>query len=551
MKKLITLLGFVGILACGSYADAVVDPFHGLSPEKEIAYSRDFERLLLDFTVKSDVADTLYALTLKNEGSTRFQYISSLDLWYDANFDGFEGLTLDKKIGEFTWVHQINGWAIKDLDMPIDTEGRRFFVTANLKSFSGSDEDFQVRIHSNSDLNNNGQYDHGDYGIYLENNNEPEIAVNQFNFIEIKDRNDFVGPYIVGDNFTSDKTFGYGDSYVLFGLARDRMNSGLQNFQVQYEVDGEVSSWQSGTLGKQNADGIAELKYELKDIKKDKPYTIRFKLEDTRRNQTIKEFTNVVFEYEAGSPEKVDNSDLEKGKEVEEDVVVPVSNVSIENSRVFVNRDLGIRGTYADNDMYVKVQLRDAENNPIKAKIVKIIATRPTKQFEMMLQTGETGEALWTIESGVDATFTFAVEVDGKTLPQKPQITFVTPDLGGQLMKVKNSSAVYLVKQGKRFVFPNSSIYKSYYKDYSEVATVSAEELQSYQIGTNVTYRPGSLIKLPSLAKVYRVNKNGELNWIPTEVVAKKMYGPAWASLVHDVQDSYFGDYTIGEPITE
>ncbi|MCK9438686.1 hypothetical protein M0Q39_01220 [Patescibacteria group bacterium] len=121
----------------------------------------------------------------------------------------------------------------------------------------------------------------------------------------------------------------------------------------------------------------------------------------------------------------------------------------------------------------------------------------------------------------------------------------------GDLIKKDGLSAVYyLGEDGKRYVFPNESTFKSWYSDFSSVVTVSADELASYPLGANVVVRPGTkLVKITTDPKVYAVEPNGTLRWVQTEADAIALYGANWAQRVIDVADSFFTNYTIGTPL--
>jgi hypothetical protein len=122
----------------------------------------------------------------------------------------------------------------------------------------------------------------------------------------------------------------------------------------------------------------------------------------------------------------------------------------------------------------------------------------------------------------------------------------------GDLIKMDGLSAVYyLGSDGKRYTFFDQSTYFSWYQDFSGVVTISATELQSYSLGGNVTMRPGThLVKITTDPKVYAVEPGGELRWIQSEADAIALYGVDWASLVVDVNDSFFiNTYTIADPL--
>ncbi len=121
----------------------------------------------------------------------------------------------------------------------------------------------------------------------------------------------------------------------------------------------------------------------------------------------------------------------------------------------------------------------------------------------------------------------------------------------GVLVKSDASSAVYYHNGGKLYVFPNSKTYFSWYADFSSVMTVSQAELQTYPLGGNVTYRPGTkLIKTTINPKVYVVGANATIHAIPSEADAISLWGSNWAAMVDDVPEAFFTAYTIGSEKT-
>ena len=138
------------------------------------------------------------------------------------------------------------------------------------------------------------------------------------------------------------------------------------------------------------------------------------------------------------------------------------------------------------------------------------------------------------------------VVMSGLTAPMATKAAAQT----GDLIKKDGLSAVYYLKDGKRYVFPNEATYKSWYSDFSGVVTISADELASYPLAANVVVRPGTkLVKITTDPKVYAVEANGVLRWVQTEADAKALYGDNWAQRVIDVADSFFINYTIGSPL--
>ncbi|MEY4722610.1 MAG: hypothetical protein RLZZ324_123, partial [Candidatus Parcubacteria bacterium] len=121
----------------------------------------------------------------------------------------------------------------------------------------------------------------------------------------------------------------------------------------------------------------------------------------------------------------------------------------------------------------------------------------------------------------------------------------------GSRIKGASSAAVYYCGQdGKRHAFPNQHIHDSWYQGFVGVITLTDSQLGNVPLGKNVTYRPGvRLVKINTDSKVYAVDANGTLRWVPDEWTAKRLYGDNWSKLVDDVSDAFFTDYSIGTPI--
>ncbi|MDP3900551.1 MAG: CARDB domain-containing protein [bacterium] len=117
----------------------------------------------------------------------------------------------------------------------------------------------------------------------------------------------------------------------------------------------------------------------------------------------------------------------------------------------------------------------------------------------------------------------------------------------GDLIKIESLSSVYyLASDGKRYVFPNEVIYMSWYSDFSNVATISDEEMAAYPLGGNLTIRPGTkLVKVTTDPRVYAVEPGGELRWVESEAVAIAVYGKNWAKRVVDISDAFIGSYRV------
>ncbi len=120
----------------------------------------------------------------------------------------------------------------------------------------------------------------------------------------------------------------------------------------------------------------------------------------------------------------------------------------------------------------------------------------------------------------------------------------------GDLIKGEQATVYYYGRDGKRHVFPQAKIYKSWFADFSTVKTVPSQQLATIPLGQNVRYRPGSrLIKIVSDPKVYAVAARGLLRWVTTGGVASTLFGLNWPRVVEDISDAFFNDYYVGAPV--
>lgn len=111
--------------------------------------------------------------------------------------------------------------------------------------------------------------------------------------------------------------------------------------------------------------------------------------------------------------------------------------------------------------------------------------------------------------------------------------------------------AVYVIgADGMRHAFPSETVFKTWYQNFDDIAYIDPANLATYALGGNVTVRPGTwLVKITTDPKVYAVEPGGILRWVSTEALAESLYGNDWAKRVVDVPDTFWGNYTVGDPI--
>ncbi|MFA6429063.1 MAG: serine protease [Patescibacteria group bacterium] len=115
---------------------------------------------------------------------------------------------------------------------------------------------------------------------------------------------------------------------------------------------------------------------------------------------------------------------------------------------------------------------------------------------------------------------------------------------------ILDSAVSCLLPGSERMVFPNLETFSSWYPDFKHVLNVPIEFMGGYRLSRNVTYKPGTLVKSQTAPSVYVVvDAYGTMRWIPTEARAIALWGPNWASLVHDIPDEFWTNYSIGPAI--
>src|SRR3989338_9208663 len=127
-----------------------------------------------------------------------------------------------------------------------------------------------------------------------------------------------------------------------------------------------------------------------------------------------------------------------------------------------------------------------------------------------------------------------------------------TPHIVSVVKLADGGTLYYVASDGKRYVYPNEQIYKSWFTDFADVTTITAEEMAAIPLVGSIRYRPGVvLIKVQTDPRVYAVSKNGKLRWVKTEALARRLYGENWSKLVDDLGASFFSNYTTGDDIDD
>lgn len=109
----------------------------------------------------------------------------------------------------------------------------------------------------------------------------------------------------------------------------------------------------------------------------------------------------------------------------------------------------------------------------------------------------------------------------------------------------------YYAADGKRYVFPDLLVFKSWFGDYpvEKLAFENVDTMSQSPLGGNVTLRPGTLLQSPTLLNTFIVVKNGNISPVSDEKLLEKYYGTDWKLKVVQLPDYYFSQYVIGKAI--
>ncbi len=214
----------------------------------------------------------------------------------------------------------------------------------------------------------------------------------------------------------------------------------------------------------------------------------------------------------------------------------------------------------ANNSSYatIYVTVRDASDNLLSGKTVTLSSSRGSSDSITIVSgtTNSSGQATFQVKSGSVGTATLTAVADGTSITQTAAVTFTSSGLSliyGDLFKESGSTAVYYyADNGKRYVFPTSAIYFSWYSDFSTIKTVSHETVTSVSFGGNVIVKPGTyLVQFVSMdtpfrvldPKVYVLTSAGQLRWITSASVATSFYGADWERKIIAVPEVYKTNY--------
>jgi hypothetical protein len=503
-------------------ADATVFTANIQSSPATIA-SDTFDNLVLDMSVTAPVYDTLDTLTVKNLGNARGDLeIKNLVLWldnYNDHFDGYEG---DFKLGTGGYDAELDVWVFDDLHEYISSLGERFFVTVETAAGGVDYHTYHFVVPIYSDRNDNGLYDPGDAGIFLSSYTPAPAGTLDSGITSLyrAATRDELPPVIYSTNlYEGDNVLGA--NFVIFGEVRDQGGSAVASVTVCLDGDCSVMtdldylpSWDFIWFGL--ADG---------------PHTVYFQAADTAGNETQTEEINFTAR------------------------VTPMVDARYSDFRTDKKEIIADGLDFALLSAEVKDQLGSLTAGQKVDLVFNNEAIIVDKKSGL---TDANGKVNFVVRARKETNVKFYLQVNGQNyyapleLNFLPEEALVTTDYTkGNWIKAAGNPTVYFLDQDNvRHPYPTQAVWESYFQpDFSLVKVVSEAVMSGYALGRNVPFRAGTLVKIPSVNKVYKVDIDNSLRWLKTEAEAKLLYGEGWARRVKDLPEAFFFDYTVNSPI--
>lgn len=540
MKKYIISLLFF-FIATPVFAIEAVD-YIANDVSGEVWYVGQFDKLALDVVVPSGNpggTDVLDAITVKNEGNASYSSgIKELHLWLDYGTEGFQGWGTDVDLGAGTYTGPQSGWYWENLDVAVPSNGRRLFVSVDVwktPPVSNVNYTVQLAIPQFNDVNGNGEFDFDDAGAFMASKNNGPVGslVKNFTNQTIGYANsDVAGPTVILTNLKNDQVL-TDSSYVIRGEARDQGNSSPEYVKIRISKDGEPTAG----LKEVNilTDNYSTWSYDWDNIS-DGIYYVQTQSRDFLGYESSTTSITVI---------------VNKGGEL-----------SQEYSSVSVNKTTA----YADGEdsIDVSVTLRNQDDYPIENKTIYLKEIREDGDVTIKSSgSGTIGQVLFSLKATEPTSGTFKITLGEESVGSPFTITFLelpapAPVVEGvidyevgQWIKLDGHSAVYFLdSENLRHAYPVQAVWESYFgEDFSRVNTIDATTMASYPLGRNVPFKIGTLMKLPTVPKVYKVEEGAIMRWVKTEQVAAANFGANWASLIKIIPDSFISDYTVGPDI--
>ena len=536
MKKIIFLVALSLALPCFPLQAAGTLTITNTGAPQVYFYPSEFDRLAMDFTVaRTDgTADTLKAITLVNGGTARnFYEISKVFVWADAGPAGFQGMEVDENLGEAVRTEIGGYWYLSNLSKAVPASGLRLFVSieTNSRAAITAHKTVQMRIPAAIDNETIGQFDIGDTGLFLGSAMGPaEALINPSIQTILVSSTDVSAPKTVildpDDGATISTT-----TYKISGVSRDQGGSTPASVKISISPVGGADNWvEVASVGanystwEYNWTAIANGTYSIKVYGTDW----------IGNNETPGEGIRVTVDQTA--------------------LISPSASLStVVAAPTALLADGMTKAT-------VTVTVKNSAGNPLSGKTVSLTSSRTADKITAVKDTtGVDGVATFEISSSEAGSSVLTAVASSISLNQKPTIIFSTAALqAGDLIRGSGRAVYYFGANGKKYLFPTTSIYSSWFSNFSAIKTVSDADLSSKPLAGNVTVRPGTLVQLVTMdspwritdSKVYAVSRGGVLRWLKTSELARGIFGTDWEKKITALPEVFATNYVFGNDIS-
>lgn len=209
------------------------------------------------------------------------------------------------------------------------------------------------------------------------------------------------------------------------------------------------------------------------------------------------------------------------------------------------------------HDATITVYARDRYDKLLADREVRVLLEKDQEPIaDGYATTDETGKAQFHIRSIDPGVITVTAWIDRIPVSKNGFISFVNMEpcalASNLVIKLSGYSdeghAYYYGRDCKRHAFQEHA-FESWFGDVSGAIDVGASQMAGMALGSNVSFKPGSLIKFQSGNEVYAVSRGGVLRHLVDEAAAAELFGDDWNRWVVTISDAYYTNYEVGSEI--
>lgn len=224
---------------------------------------------------------------------------------------------------------------------------------------------------------------------------------------------------------------------------------------------------------------------------------------------------------------------------------------TIYSDTIYLNAPDKMTVNFNINDNAQSTNSRQVTLNLTYSTGVDSIWISNTNNFASSEQQNPQSTLYWMLPSGggVKTVYIMFKDVNNNNQIISKKINYIQPArylAETSLIKGQSGTVYYLGYDGKIHPFLNSTVYHSWYKDFSGLTYVSDAKIGQYSIGEPVCVRPGTwLLKFTSLPKIYAVEPGCVLRPMLSQANAYLLYGSRWENRVLEMDPINNSFYTL------